>query len=292
METLGMVLVTGASGTVGSAVAQRLCAAGLAVRGTSRRAAASESRDAERRGYALVRADLGNPVGLAEVAAGADVVVHCAATLGNDLPECIATNIEGTQNLIEALLRAGTRRLVHISTISVYDARSGLLFDEDSPIWTEPGPGYGYSKAEAERRVVAARERGLASVILRPAVVLSMHENSYWGPQAVARARSSSLPVFPGHQLPYVHIDNLSDAVLLAAREPGALGRTYNVVDAIGRATEYAAAIETAIGRATTPIPSLPLADIKAERIRRELGYAPADLWGDFLGELAQLAPS
>lgn|GEM_PF-3953508 len=84
-------------------------------------------------------------------------------------------SVEGTRALAEAALAAGCRRLVHLSTISVY-AMDGLdVVDEDSPLLGRDRAAqdpYGVSKAEAERALAEVGERGLAPVVLRPPAIL------------------------------------------------------------------------------------------------------------------------
>jgi nucleoside-diphosphate-sugar epimerase len=162
------------------------------------------------------------------------------------------------------------------------------VLDEDAPLRVGPPDDYGRSKAAGERAVRDAGGRGLRHVILRPTAVLSMHPRSYWGPLAVARARSEPGPIVRLAVLPHVHVDNLAEAVLLAATREGALGRAYDVVDGHGPVDEYLAALYAAAGR---PVPALagrrPVVRYRGERIRAELGYAPVDRWPEFIAELA-----
>jgi len=273
-------VVTGAGGTVGRTVVQRLVGAGMHVRAVVRRSSVPADP-----AVAVVRADLDDRDALAAAMRGAQLVVHCAAVLTDDEAECRRTNIAGTRNVVDGFVAAGCERMVHLSTVSVYDYRAGLAFREDHPQWTEPVTWYGYSKAEAERIIAAS---GIAAAILRPVMVLSMHATSYWGPLALERARASDAPVVTLAELPYVHGDNLAEAVVLAAQTPAAVGRAYNAIDGHGDTRAYLDAVARAIGR---PVPELPAraprATYSGERIRRELGYAPVDRWAEFLAELA-----
>ena len=146
---------------------------------------------------------------------------------------------------------------------------------------------YGPSKAESERIIAGAAARGLAAVILRPALIASMHPRSRWGPLAVDRAAASPASILPFPEIPHVHVDNLAQAVVLAATTPAARGRAYNVVDGAPPGSEYLAAVYAAAGKAAPAIPAdAPVLRFRAQRIREEMGYAPTDRWQAFLAEI------
>ena len=117
------VLVSGVSGHVAGAMADRLSAGGLRVRAMVR--TPDQARMAARRGWLPVTGDLGVPESLRPAADGADLVVHAAAYLGRDRDVAEAVNVAGTRWLAEAALAAGVRRFVHISTMSVWGPAAG-----------------------------------------------------------------------------------------------------------------------------------------------------------------------
>jgi nucleoside-diphosphate-sugar epimerase len=273
------VLVTGAAGTVGSEVAKRLVMRGARVR------AGMHSHAAKIDGAEVVAADLTDAASLRGAVDGCDLVVHCAAAVSQDPAACRALNVDGVGNVLTALREAPAAKLVHISTVSVYDWRKGTRLDEDSAMWTEQLDPYGFTKAESERLI---RDAVPDAVILRLVMVLSMHPRSYWGPLALARAAASDAPVMPLPTVPYVDVGNIATAVELAATTPAARGRVYNVIDGEGDAARYMAAVYGAIGKPAPPVATnMPHFVFDGTRIRRELGYAPVDRWEAFLGELA-----
>jgi len=276
------ILVTGGSGAVGSAVACRLAAERRVVRSISRHGWSGLPASVEQ-----LQVDVADRAGMGRALEGMDAVVHCSAVGAPDLATCRRTNVDGVAILLEAMDSARCRRLVHISTVAVYDHRRGTAFDEESPLWTEPLDAYGFTKAEGERLVRAAERSGLAAVILRPVVVLSMHPTSHWGPRALDRARDSAGPLWPLAEMPFVDVENLVDAILLALTDPRAIGRAYNVVDGTAPTSEYLAAVSAAIGRPLEhPPPDAPRLVFSGERLRRELGYSPENRWKRFLEEL------
>lgn len=214
--------------------------------------------------------------------------MHCAAEVSRDAAACRASNVDGVGHLVTALGEARRARLVHVSTVSVYDWRRGFDCDEESPQWP-PGDvaidPYGVTKSEGERLVERAE---VPWVILRPVMVLSMHPRSYWGPLVRERARASAAPVMPLATVPYVHVDNLATAIVLAATSERAVGRAYNVIDGEGDAAEYLGAVYASIGRTPPPpTPNAPRLRVAGERLRQELGWAPEDRWRTFIDALA-----
>lgn len=272
--------MTGANGSVGSAVVERFLRDGDHVH-------AFVHGPIEPPGGDVFRGDITDRAALAEAARGVGLVVHCAASMRADLQTNLRVNAEGMRCLVEVLAAAACPRLVHLSTVSVYDDAAGPDYDEESPLWTSPEGEYGFSKAEAERILVAGSGRELPSVVLRPPLILSMHPRSRWGPLAVARARTEEGCLMPFPELPYVHVDNLVDAVVLAARARQASGRAYNVVEGVADTREYLEAVYGAAGRSAPSIPTdAPRLRFASERIRRELRWSPRDRWREFIGQL------
>ena len=272
------VLVTGANGSVGSAVVARFLRDGHGV-------SAFVRGPREPPGGEVFRGDITDRFALAAAARGAELVVHCAAAVTTEAETNLRVNAGGMRCLVDTLVNAGCRRLVHLSTISVYDDAAGPDYDEESALWTSPDGTYGFSKAEAER--ILGSGRSPPWVILRPSLVLSMHARSRWGPLAVARARTDDACPLPFPELPYVHADNLVDVIVLAAGAPNATGRAYNVVEGVGDTREYLAAVYGAAGRSAPPIPAdAPRLRFAADRVRRELGWRPRDRWREFLSQL------
>lgn len=114
-----------------------------------------------------VRGDIRDPAAVASAVAGADVVVHCAAALPLYTPEEIrSTDIDGTRNVLDAALRAGVPRVVHVSSTAVYGIPDHHPLYEDDRL-DGVGP-YGKAKIAAEELCVSYRQRGLCVPIVRP----------------------------------------------------------------------------------------------------------------------------
>lgn len=226
------VLVTGASGFIGTALVPRLLAAGHTPRLMMRSAP-----NAAPPGVQVVRGDLADPASLAAAVRGADAVVHLgAATSGGRLDPAVTyrVNVGGTTALIDACRTAGCRRVVVMSTQHVHLPRPGL---------------YGQTKRIADALFTAA---DLDVTILRPSLVYGPGTRGVFVKLA---GLVRSLPVIPiigpgqWHLRP-VWVGDLADVVVQSLARPELAGRTYDVggPDSVTY-TEFVAAICGALGK-------------------------------------------
>jgi nucleoside-diphosphate-sugar epimerase len=281
MDVKGRIaLVTGANGFVGSAVCGRLLAEGLKVRALVRRP--GESDPLHRKGIEEIGGDFTDPADAHGAVVGADLVVHCAAGLGSDLEDARRINVTGTHSITEAALTAGCARFVHISTTAIYETEAREFIDETTPFRTD-GHAYGQSKAEGDSVVLAAVERGLPAVILRPSAILGVHPTSTWGVRVPGRIRTGQFPVVGdgSGRMPCLHIEGVLDAVMLAFGSDARVGRAYNLVDEHFTWGQYVEEVRRwfdAPEAPVTPVEQAPpgmylKCTFRAERVREELGY-------------------
>lgn len=182
------VLVTGASGMLGAAVAGALAARGDQVTVLQRRPSGSGHRE--------VLADVADAAAVAGAVAGQDAVVHLAAKVDitGRWRDFVRTNVTGTRAVLDACRTHGVPRLVHVSSPSVAHSGRALVGTGAGPADPATARGhYARTKAEAERVVLhAPSDRGPTVVVVRPHLV--------WGPgdaqlvgRIVARARAGRL---------------------------------------------------------------------------------------------------
>ncbi|MGE3286250.1 MAG: NAD-dependent epimerase/dehydratase family protein [Pseudonocardia sp.] len=160
-----MLMVTGATGYLGSALVALLVSRGHPVRAAVRdpgRAAGVLPRGVE-----LVVAELGDTDALTAAARGCEGVLHVAGSVGHSLAETRAGNVEGTRRVLEAVIAAGVPRFVYTSSSAAVMDATGLVAEEPQgpPALTDP---YSVSKAEAEALVLAAARDGLGACIVNP----------------------------------------------------------------------------------------------------------------------------
>ena len=167
-----LVLVTGATGFVGSAVARALLADGYAVRVLAR--PASPRRNLEGLGVEVAEGDLDDPASLSQAMEGVRHLFHVAADYrlwAKDPEEIVRNNLTGTRAIMDAALTAGVERIVYTSSVATLGFNAdGTPSDETLPLKPDEAIGaYKRSKVVAERlveRMVA--EKGLPAVIVNP----------------------------------------------------------------------------------------------------------------------------
>ena len=221
----GAALVTGAAGLVGSRVAERFLREGLSVRALDR-------HSFDRAGVECIVADVTDPGDIQRATAGVAVVAHCAAVVSGAPDQMTRVNVEGTSVLLEAALRAGCERFLHMSSAVVYAFDDRAVVDESTPFLQE-GPAFHMSKLRAEEAVWAASARGLPVTVFRPMVILGAHPTGTWSALLAHQIVKDEF-VMRGDgtgSWPYVHVDNLVDAVTMAAHTAQATGQAYNIVD-------------------------------------------------------------
>ncbi len=226
-------LVTGGSGFLGKAIVRRLLERGDAPRSLARGA----DRELEEWGVEQVRGDVADPDAVQRAARDCDVVFHTAARVGAWGPraEYRRTNVTGTDNVIAACRRNGVQRLVYTSTPSVVHAGGDIEgADESLPYASHFESAYPETKAEAERRVLAANDATLATVALRPHLVWGPGDN-HLIPRLLQRARAGRARRI-GREDKLVDATYIDDAVaahLLAADrlapDAACAGRAYFV---------------------------------------------------------------
>ncbi len=223
----GAVLVTGASGFVGTALLARLAAEGYkAVAAPRRRLGVSEPPESDRYDHV----NMSGCYGLVHLAARVHVM-HEAAL--DPLAEYRKDNVEATLRLARRAAAAGIKRFVYLSSIKVNGESTlpGMAFTEaDAP---RPRGPYAISKYEAELGLMGiAGETGLEVVIVRPPLVYGPGVRANFAALARAVQRRWPLPLGAVHnKRSLVAVDNLADFIVTCLTAPQASNEVFLVSD-------------------------------------------------------------
>ena len=260
------ILVTGATGKVGSRLTQRLAQRGDYVRALVRDAKRAASLRGDR--VELVEGDLLQADSLAAAVRGVEAVVHCAAFFrGATAEQAHAVNDLGTQHLAGAARAASVKRFVFTSTGLVYGPKGGQLANEDAPC--APIDAYPMSKLAAERFLLAFD--GLDVRVLRLPFVYGD------GDPHIAEVLPMMRGFPPTHRLSLGHHEDIAQAVARVLDAGSPAHRIYNVVD------DEAPDLAAVYASAGAPPPDGSNAErarafeclLDGRRIREDLGFKP-----------------
>ena len=258
-----LVLVTGATGFVGSAIANAARGAGyrvrVLVRASSRRTNISPADE-------VIIGDICDRASLAPAFRGVRYLFHAAADyrLWSPAPEeIIRTNVEGTRHVMEEALRAEVERIVYTSSVAALERRDGMPADESRPLGVEKAVGaYKKSKVLAERLVydMVARRR-LPAVIVNPSTPIGPRDVKPTPTgRIIVECACGRMPGYVETGLNLVHVDDVAAGHLAALRR-GKTGERYILGGENVRLGDMLAEIATSVGR-RAPRLRLPIAPL------------------------------
>lgn len=250
------VLVTGATGKIGGAVARQLASRGDEVVALVRDP--SRAREALP-GLELAVGDVTDPASLRDACRAVEGVFNCMGLYEQWLADAEAfdrVNAEGARNVVGAAREAGARRVVHTSTFDVFHAETGGTVREDLLADYPKGTAYERSKQRAEELVLAEAEAGIEVVICNPA--------GLYGPgtpgaidEMLRDALRKRLPALPPGGLTLAYVDDVA-AGHLAAFDKGTPGERYILADGYATGREIVAEAVRLAGRGRVP-PTMPV---------------------------------
>jgi len=224
------VLITGASGFVGSAVARNLVQDGFSVRALVRPGSRRDHLAAL--GIEIVEGSFAAAASIGAALAPCRYLIHVAADYrlwARDRNEIFAANVEGTRVVMDAARKAGVERVVYTSSVATVDPRpDGSAADESAFMPEQAASGaYQRSKIMAERLVRDMVSQGLPAVIVNPATVIGPHDAR---PTPTGRiiiaAATGRIPAFVDTGLNLVHVDDVARGHVAALRR-GRIGERY-----------------------------------------------------------------
>lgn len=229
-DVMGITLVTGATGFIGSHLMEEMKRRGRSVRGVTRGA---------QPGLMTIRS-YGREMNWSKCLEGVETVVHLAArvhVMKETAPDPLSlfreANVTGTVNLAQQAVEAGARRFVFVSSIKVNGERTepGKPFTADDP--PNPQDPYGISKTEAEAALIAlGRETGLEITVIRPPLVYGPGVRGNFS--SLMKWAASGMPsIFKGvkNKRSFVHVTNLCDLLIKVLDHPAAANKIFLVSD-------------------------------------------------------------
>lgn len=240
------ILITGASGFIGSRVVEMLLRRGFRnLRCFTRRssagkkvAALSVPRDNDAR-VEVVQGNLQSSEDCRSATKDVSVIYHLAAGRGEkSVPDAFMNSVVTTRNLLDACVyHRCLKRFVNMSSFAVYTNRRkphGRLLDESCAVEDHPelrSDAYDFAKVKQDQIVAEyGRQLGIPYVVVRPGVVYGPGN-----PGITGRVGISTFGIFlhlgGSNTLPLTYVDNCADAVVLAGLVPGVEGEVFNVVD-------------------------------------------------------------
>ena len=235
-EECPKVLVTGATGFLGSRLVELLIQKGYRVRALARKL--SNIENLKRLSTEIYFGDVADIESLKSAFEGVDMVVHAAADTSGTEEYGRLSTIRGTKNVIDLCRQYKIKKLVYISSCSVYgvaDYREGEIVTEESSLerYPERRGHYSNAKYQADQIVTEAMNNGhLPIVCLRPGTIFGPGGEIFTPMMGFALGNKVFAIIGNGDFiLPLVYIDNLVSAIIAAIEKEQSIGKIYNVVD-------------------------------------------------------------
>ena len=228
------ILVTGATGFLGHALAEELHKQGHNVVATGRNI--QKGQILESKGITFAQGDLSDAQRMEELCHGKDWVFHSGAlsSVWGSREDFWRCNVQGTRNVVQGSLRQNVQRLIHISSPSIYfQFANKENIREDDPLPPKFINTYTASKYAAEEEVMLGVKEGLESIILRPRAIYGPGDTSIF-PRILRSLESGRLPIIGNgkNKTDLSYVDNVVHACICAAQAsiPHS-GRAYNITD-------------------------------------------------------------
>jgi nucleoside-diphosphate-sugar epimerase len=223
------IIITGASGFIGKAVVERLLnddyrLSLLYLPGEPTEEVANLN---------IIRGDITLSDTLTGKLREHDTLVHVAGSVGfQTWKACRSVNIEGTRNILTEAAQAGIRRVIHMSSVSVYGRVPDTAITEDQP-FKKIGDPYGDTKIEAEYLVrQIAKENGMDYTILRPTAVYGKGDKKFL-PTLIQNLESGKFKMMGDgkHSVDLVNVIDVAEAVSLVLEKEISIGQTYHIAN-------------------------------------------------------------
>jgi len=230
-----LVLITGASGFLGSHLTELFIKAGYKVRAFVRRT--SKTNFLEHDNVKIIYGDMKDHLSLSQAVRGVNIIIHAASAMDGSLEEFRKVTVEGTHALLTSADNAGVRRFVYISSIQVLKMQKhydNSLVAENAPYEDSPyfRNSYVIAKQEAEQLVLEFAQRcKMEIVVLRPGILYGPRCNWNISRLGFRIGRKFFIIGNGQYRIPVCYVRNCAIAVLIAAERSQVNPGPFNVVD-------------------------------------------------------------
>jgi nucleoside-diphosphate-sugar epimerase len=273
-------LVTGATGFLGGALSRRLKQIDWDVTALGRNVARLD--ELRSGGIRAIQVDLKEKDALIEACKDQEIVFHCAAfpSPWGDFEKFYQANVIGTRNMVQACEANNVKRLVYVSTPSIYfDYKSRTDVKETDPL-PEPVSNYAATKLLAEDEIDKGFAGGLATISIRPRALFGPGDTVIF-PRLIPRLQTGRLPILGDGEniVDLTYIENVVDALLLCAESPAnTLGKKYNISN--GEPVQIWKLVERICTELNLPLP------------KRKISYPVANAAATMLEWIYSLVPT
>lgn len=235
------ILVTGGTGFLGKNLALRLKALEYDVTVLGRNRIIGQKLESKELQFLPI--DLKDSSAIIEACKGKDYVFHCGGLLSpwGKYQDFYNANVLGTRNIIQGCQTHKVKRLIHVSSSSVYfDFCHRLNISENTPFPSKPANAYAKTKQLAEKEINAAYRLGLPAIAIRPRAIFGPGDTNLLPRMLRASVavgglnKHASIPLINEGKafVDVTYIDNVVDALLLCQNAPdNLLGRTFNITN-------------------------------------------------------------
>ena len=212
-----MILVTGASGILGSYICRELYGLGIPFKGLVRKSSTLELLQDLPKEF-VATGEIDDVLGMEALLEGVDTVIHCAGLVSfnkKDKKALYRTNVEGTRVVVNACLSAGVQKIIHISSVAALGRTKKNNLVRENTKWetSKLNTEYAKSKYLGELEVWRAFSEGINVNVLNPSIILAPY---YWDRSSTQLLRfvKNGFPFYPSGNLNYVDIRDVADTVL------------------------------------------------------------------------------
>lgn len=229
-------VITGGTGFLGARLALRLAGMGWQVTALGRNKTAGSRLEASANNLRFLPADLRDAMETKHALQGADIVFHCGALSSpwGKYQDFYDSNVRGTEHVVQGCLSHKVKRLIHVSTPSIYfDYRHRLNIQEDDPLPAKSVNHYAATKRLAEEAVLRGISQGQPAIILRPRGIYGPGDTTLI-PRLIAANETGGVPMIRSGSalIDLTYVDNVVEALVCGAAAPdSALGLSYNITD-------------------------------------------------------------